>query len=177
MKSNNSKITDLIKTWVGSLFIFPLVVFYTLNGGKFTFIDYINLLIHEGGHGVFRIFGEFIYFAGGTIMQLLVPLLFVFTYWRLRKRFIVQLSMVWLGESLMNVSVYAADARARKLPLLGGNKVRHDWTVLLHKLNILQHDLLIGEIFYYVSIIIFLLALAAPLYMARTKIIHLDLKT
>jgi hypothetical protein len=165
-----------LKPWIGSIIILPLVIFYIINRGDFSVIDFVNLLIHEGGHGIFRIFGEFIYFAGGTIMQMLIPILFVIVYWRLCNRFIVQLSMVWLGENLMNISVYVADARARKLPLLGGNKVRHDWTVLLFKMNILQHDVFIGEIFYYLGIAMFLLALLAPVYFEKTKQINLNLK-
>ncbi len=173
--SNKKVFSEKLKPWIGSLIILPLVIYYTLNKGQFTFIDFINLLIHEGGHGVFRIFGEFMHFAGGTIMQLLIPFLFIITYWRLQNKFIVQLSMVWFGESMMNIAVYVADARARKLPLLGGNKVRHDWTVLLHKINMLHLDLQIAEIIYYLAIVVFICALLAPLYVARNKRIDLKL--
>ena len=132
--------------------------------GKFTFIDYVNLLIHEGGHGIFRVFGGYIYTLGGSLMQIIIPSLFVYYYAHIRKKTGFQLSMIWLGENLINISVYAADARTRRLPLLGGNKVYHDWAYLLGRINMLEYDDLIGKIFYFTGIIIFIISLLAPIY-------------
>ena len=75
-----SIIGEFIKKWIWSFLLLPIMVYYTVNAGKFTFIDYINLLIHEGGHGIFRIFGKFIYTLGGSLMQILIPGMFVVFY-------------------------------------------------------------------------------------------------
>ncbi len=171
-----SSFTEKVKPWYGSLAILPFVIYYTIKAGKFTFIDYINLLIHEGGHGIFRLFGEYIYFLGGTLMQLIIPCLFIYFFWSNKKRIGMQFSMVWLGESKMNVSVYAADARAQKLPLLGGNKVQHDWAYLLSKIGLLEYDTIIGGIIFYSAIAVFLLALLIPLIWKEYEHVNLNLK-
>lgn len=77
----------------------------------------------------------------------------------------------------MNISVYAADAQERSIPLLGGNKVYHDWHFLLGRTGLLEYDNIIGTGFYIIGIIIFIVALLIPLMMKNyqeTKI-NLDL--
>lgn len=149
--------------WLGTVILLPVAVYYTVNTGKFTFIDYINLLIHEGGHGIFRIFGKFLYTLGGTLMQLIIPGMFVVYYFINKKRFGAQIFLIWLGENLINISIYASDAQARKLPLLGGNKVYHDWHWLLSNTGLLEYDYTIGHFFYISGIIVFIAALLIPL--------------
>ena len=39
-------------------------------------LDGVDFLIHEAGHPIFGIFGEFIGVAGGSLLQVLVPLAF-----------------------------------------------------------------------------------------------------
>ena len=145
------------------------MIYYIVNNGKFTFIDYVNLLIHEGGHGIFRILGDFIYTLGGSLMQLIIPGMFVVFYFLKRKRVWTQIFLVWLGENLMNISVYVADARARQLPLLGGNKVYHDWHYLLSKMSLLEYDKVLGNIIFYSGIVIFVVAFLTPLFLKNEK--------
>ncbi|PKL84415.1 MAG: hypothetical protein CVV24_00130 [Ignavibacteriae bacterium HGW-Ignavibacteriae-3] len=161
--------------WVGTVILFPAVVYYTLNGGKFTFIDYVNLLIHEGGHGIFRILGKFLYTLGGTLMQLIIPGMFVVYYFINKKIFGTQIFLVWLGENLLNISVYASDARAQRLPLLGGNKVYHDWNWLLTQTGLLEYDHTIGWFFYITGVIVFVAALLAPLVVGESTDSKLNL--
>ena len=75
----------------------------------------------------------------------------------------VQFGLLWLGQNFINISVYAADAQAQKLPLLGGNKVYHDWHYLLSEIGILQYDYLVGYIFFGIAILIFITAVLMPL--------------
>ena len=55
--------------------IFYLLFLYQAARGQgiLLLIDGVFIPIHEGGHLIFRIFGEFLMVAGGTAMQLLVP--------------------------------------------------------------------------------------------------------
>lgn len=173
MINNNSKKRDWpekIFPWIGSLLFLPVVIYFILNGGSFNFLDYLNLLIHEGGHGIFGILGEWPGTAGGTLMQIIIPSLFAAYYSYHRNKPGFQFSMLWLGESLMNISVYAADARARQLPLLGGNKVYHDWTWMLSRLDLMAYDTLIGSIFFYAGVICFAVLLAAPLLIKKKEV-------
>ena len=175
MNSKNNEILKTLKPWAVSAVLLPVTVYYAINHGEFTFIDYVNLLIHEGGHGVFSIFGKFIYTLGGTLAQILIPGMFVFYYWKVRKRGWTQVFLVWLGENLINISVYAADARAHRLPLLGGNKVYHDWTYLLIQTNLLEYDQIVGMVFYLLGIAIFLFALLLPLILKQYESAKLTL--
>lgn len=175
MNNRSENFWKYIKPWLGTAALLPFVIYYTINKGQFTFIDYINLLIHEGGHGVFKIFGKFIYTLGGTLMQIIIPSMFIIYYLIKKKKFGTQIFLVWLGENLINISVYAADARAQKLPLLGGNKVYHDWTRLLSQTGLLEQDQLVGEIFYGTGILMFLIALLLPFFLRETEQANIDL--
>lgn len=101
------------------------------------FIDAVNLVIHEAGHSVFAFFGTFIHIAGGTIMQLLVPALFVGYFWHRHDYYAAGMVLYWVGQNLMNISVYARDAMIMQLPLLGGDSVGHDWNNMLSMVNLL----------------------------------------
>ncbi|MCX6169602.1 MAG: hypothetical protein NTX65_09685 [Ignavibacteriales bacterium] len=164
-----------ISAWTGTIVLTPIVIYYTLNAGSFTFIDYINLLIHEGGHGIFKIFGKFLYTIGGTLMQIIIPSMFIIFYFIKKKRFGTQVFLVLLGENLINISVYAADARAQKLPLLGGNKVYHDWNWLLRETGLLEYDSYVGHFFFGLGVLMFVYALLIPLQMREKKHVTIPL--
>jgi len=44
----------------------------------------------------------------------------------------------WVGESLVNISVYMADARELTLPLVGGGD--HDWNELFYRFGLLGEE-------------------------------------
>ena len=100
-------------------------------------IDGVNLVIHEAGHLIFRPFGEFMMIAGGSLFQVIMPALFVGYFAYNKKCYSAALVLFWVGESILNVSVYAADSLALQLPLLGGQDSIHDWNYLLSSLNLL----------------------------------------
>ncbi len=100
-------------------------------------IDGVNLVIHEAGHLIFRPFGEFMMIAGGSLFQVIMPALFVGYFWYNQKYYSAALVLFWVGQSILNVSVYAGDSLAQQLPLLGGQDSIHDWNYLLSSLNLL----------------------------------------
>lgn len=154
---------DRVKNWIASIIILPVGIYLLLNRGHYTWIDNADLVIHEGGHFFFRFFGIFIYAAGGTLMQIILPSLIAWYFFKKYYRTGVQFTLLWLGQNLINISVYAADARAMKLHLLGGNKVFHDWHFMLGRLNMLSYDTTIGYIFFGAAAVIFLVAVLMPL--------------
>ena len=101
-------------------------------------IDGVNLVIHEAGHLIFRPLGEFMMLAGGSLFQVIMPALFVGYFLYHRKYYSAALVLFWVGESILNVSVYAGDALALQLPLLGGEDTMHDWNEMLTRLDLLQ---------------------------------------
>lgn len=75
--------------------------------GEGSLLDSVDLAVHETGHLVFGPFGELIGFAGGTIMQLVMPGLFVGYFVRAGDNHAASVALWWVGQSCAHVSVYA----------------------------------------------------------------------
>lgn len=105
-------------------------------------LDSANLAFHEGGHPIFGLLSQRLAVWGGTLMQLLIPAACAFEMHRQDKPAARGLCVIWLGESLLNVARYIADARAQQLPLVGGADPRdaHDWSHILGHLGLLAWD-------------------------------------
>jgi len=101
-------------------------------------LDNTNLAIHEAGHPIVGLLMPGLAVYGGTLFQLLFPAMFAGHFWRQRHALGWSVAMVWLGESLLNVGRYMADARAHELPLVGGGD--HDWTEIFSRWGVLGRD-------------------------------------
>lgn len=138
-----------------------LTVFLALYGAFIAFhpdhyglVDSLDLPIHEAGHPLFGIFGEFIGYAGGTLMQLLVPAVFLGYFWRRRDRHAATVMLWWIAQNIWNISRYIADARTEELPLVGGGE--HDWAYLLGEMGRLRQDRAIADAVHFVGVILFI---------------------
>ena len=107
-----------------------------------SFLDNVDLAIHEGGHLIFRVLGEFMGVAGGSLLQVIFPAAFVGYFLRNGQRYSAAIVALWLGQSLLNVYVYAADAQVMQIVLLGGltgsEGSFHDWNYLLTETGLLN---------------------------------------
>jgi hypothetical protein len=135
---------------IGATAFYALFLFQKAQGGGFPpFMDLVFIPIHEGGHLLFRFFGgEFIAVAGGTLLQLGVPLMLA--AWFIFKRQVpgTTFCIFFFFEQLLPVSIYMADARAQELPLLtvgDADYVIHDWNYLFGSLGVLDHDIQIAH--------------------------------
>ncbi len=108
------------------------------------FLDGVNLIFHEAGHPIFSLGGHFLGALGGSLMQVLVPAGCAVAFLRQGQAFGAGLCGIWTGQSLVGVSIYMADARAQRIPLLGGGDVIHDWNYLLGRLGLLNWDRALG---------------------------------
>lgn len=151
-----------LRTWALSLLLLPVCVALAANRGAWTVLDLADLIVHEAGHVLFRPFGFWMGLAGGTLLQLLLPGLLTWNFARGEYRPGAQLMLVWLGQSFVNASVYAADARARALPLLGGDTVLHDWHALLGAAGLLHADVAVGAALFALGVAAFGLGVALP---------------
>lgn len=124
-----------------------------------SFLDSVDLAIHETGHLVFGFLGEVIQFAGGTLFQLIVPAAFVFYFARRRDRHAATIPLWWVAQNLWNISVYVRDARVQELPLVGGGE--HDWAFLLGHFHLLAHDQGIGRGVHALGTLICLIAIVS----------------
>ena len=120
---------------VAGLFLFYLQWFRQAN--YFSFLDFVNLAFHEAGHVFLSMFPRFISFAGGTLSQLVFPVICLVHLKRRGANLGWQLCLFWVGESLLNISIYVGDAIKQELPLVGGGE--HDWTYLLTELGLIAH--------------------------------------
>jgi hypothetical protein len=101
------------------------------------FLDYVNLAFHEAGHVFLAFAGTTVHYLGGTIGQIAVPgILSVWFLKKARSPFGSAFCVWWIGESLINVSIYMADARNLELPLVGGGD--HDWNELFYRFGLLS---------------------------------------
>ncbi len=98
-----------------------------------TWFGGITLAFHEIGHILFMPFGHTLMVAGGSIMQLLVPI--IATIYLLKKQhdwFGVAVGLAWLSFSMFELATYIGDAGRQELPLVGfGGGYHHDWSMLL----------------------------------------------
>jgi len=152
-----------LKKWIPSVLLLPVCIYLIANRGNYGLIDNADLVIHEAGHFFFKFFGKFIYTAGGTLMQIIIPTIIVFYFFRNMYRLGIQIGLLWLGQNLINISVYAAVAKAQKLPLLSGNSVYHDWHYMLGELGLLNYAAEVGYFFVVLAILVFILMLIVPL--------------
>jgi hypothetical protein len=124
---------------------FILLDFRTAEIGH-SFMHRINLVFHEAGHVIFMPFGSFMMTLGGSLGQLLMPIVaMVALLWKNRDSFGASFGLWWLGQSLMDLAPYINDARDLQLMLLGGGTGQdrpgiHDWENILLDLRMIEHD-------------------------------------
>lgn len=127
----------------GVKFIFtPFETGYAMN----SVWHLINLPFHEAGHIFFRPFGRLITSLGGSLGQLLMPLICMLVFLiKTRDTFAAAFCLWWLGENFMDLAPYINDAKALVMPLLGGNTGRtspygfHDWEFILKETGLINH--------------------------------------
>jgi len=122
---------------------------HTADGMYRSWFAGITLVIHEGGHLLFSLFGNTLMILGGTIMQLFAPLAATL-YLLLRQRdyFGVAVGASWLAFATWEMATYMADANKDQLPLVGfGDNPAHDWGTLFTRWHVLNHCDAIATVF------------------------------
>ncbi|HXV69174.1 MAG TPA: hypothetical protein VD738_09645, partial [Nitrospira sp.] len=132
----------LLMVWWGCRFIVaPLDTNYT---GE-SVLHLINLPFHEAGHLIFMPFGRFMMFFGGSLGQVVMPVVCLGTFLvKTRDPFGASVALWWTGQNFMDIAPYINDARAMDLILLGGVTGKetdgHDWNNILTMLGLLEWD-------------------------------------
>ncbi|NMC61540.1 MAG: hypothetical protein GYA55_00075 [SAR324 cluster bacterium] len=138
---------------------------FSIVASAFGLLDWI---IHELGHYLFSFLGEPITTLGGTLGQILFPLILAFYAFLTRRRTFWFL-VFWIGENLISIGRYMADARGRSLNViipfealssLEEQKVKHDWFVLFDKWGLLEYDHILGDLVQHLGLIVILLSAA-----------------
>lgn len=131
------------------LFYMGVKLIFSSIGSNYSgesFMHFINLPFHEAGHILFRLFGRSMTTLGGSLTQLLVPLICLLAFLlKTKDAFGASVSLWWLGENFIDLGPYINDARDLNLLLLGGVTGKdvddfHDWEYILRKLGWLEYD-------------------------------------
>jgi len=135
---------------VGWLIFYVTFLAYAFSAhGGFLFIDSANLVVHEGGHNLFRWFGPTLYIWGGTILQWLVPFLLAVYFFKERETSGFVFCAFFFFENWLYTATYMADARAQVLPLVttgDSDFVEHDWFTIFSSLGVLNYDTRIAAV-------------------------------
>ncbi len=158
-----------------NLLLFPLTIFYIYLLYKYLFvenytsiIDPLNLGIHELGHVVFGFMGMFIGIAGGTMLQLIFPIVGILMFIKQKDAAAILFGIVWLATNFFGIAVYVKDAQEMALPLLSlgsGSDVIHDWNYLLNHTNLILLDNFIGGIFWTMGLLFLVAGIMGNLYL------------
>lgn len=141
----------ILLVWGCSFTLGPVEVRY--GYAMRSFMHLVDLPFHEAGHVFFGLGGSRLLASlGGSLMQLLIPLTCAAVLLlKTRDPFGAAIALWWLGESMIDLAPYIADARALALPLLGGNTGAtapygfHDWNFILSETGSLEKDLLFAR--------------------------------
>jgi len=123
------------------------------------------LIIHEAGHTFFGVFGSrFISILGGTLFEVLLPFsIFVYGWWNYN-RIVAQLGLILTAFAWIESSAYAADAVARRMPLIGNlPKSSHDFYNLFSIKGVLNDHMAYAWGMYWIGIILLILFFLYPL--------------
>lgn len=147
------------------LYSWTFITFPLEPNEGYSFLHNVDLAFHEAGHIIFMPFGRFITILGGSLMQVLVPLIltgaFLLYY---RNPFGATVTFWWVGQNFVDVAPYIFDARNRQLILIGGKTGRddstmHDWYNILSQLDLLRFDHVIARGTKFLGVVIILTAL------------------
>jgi hypothetical protein len=148
--------------WTYKFISNPMESGYALN----SFWHLVNLPFHEAGHIIFRPLGGFMTSLGGSLNQLLIPLLCLIVFLlKTRDTFAAAFALWWFGENFMDLAPYIDDSRSLTLPLLGGNTGRtspygfHDWEFILKESGLAHYDHALAQIAYRSGTVLMIFAL------------------
>ena len=137
-------------------------IYFLINRGSYTFLDLIDLFIHEPGHLIFGLFGEFVQFLGGTLMQIILPFGVGLVFLLKGQKYLSQIFFFWLGHNFINISVYVDDANKMKLRIIGG---AHDWNWILNKIGLIEYAEEIGYMFVGLAVLSFIMMFFIPYFL------------
>jgi len=133
-----------------------------------SFLDNVDLAIHETGHLIFRILGEFMGIAGGSLFQVIAPAAFVGYFVWQRSYYSAAIVLLWVGQSILNVWVYAADAVVMQLVLTSGftgsEGSFHDWNYLLTATGLIDSTKTVAGIIRFFGTVTIVIASSAAIY-------------
>lgn len=135
---------------IGWLAFYALFLLYALRSRSgFLMIDMAFVPIHEGGHLLFSYFGQTLMVAGGTLLQLGVPVMLAVYFAFQRQLPGTAFCSFFFFENFLNVATYMADSRRMELQYVtvgDPNLAEHDWFTMFSQMGVLEHDTQIAAV-------------------------------
>ena len=125
-----------------------LVALLIINDCRFIpIIDDANIVFHETGHFIFAVFGDTMGLYGGTLGQLLPPIICAVVFWRQKSLVSISVALLWLFENFFDIAAYMETA-ASDGPIVFGvlGWGYHDWWSIFSHWGILRYDTTIAVI-------------------------------
>lgn len=130
-----------------------------------SFLHNVNLPFHEFGHVIFRPFGRFMTILGGSLFQIMVPIIILIVFLKQGDTFEATIMFWWLGQNFIDLSPYIADAEYRGLPLIMGlGESSHDWGNLLTMMGMVDKAYYFGRMSFLTGCTIILVSFAWGAY-------------
>jgi len=131
---------------------------------------FVDILIHEAGHflampiyalGNYELSSPagLFYFFGGSLLQWLMPLIFVIYFAYKKQPFAAFTVLFWFGQSIYDSVPYIGDAVYMSMPLLSSNAI-HDWNFIFNQLGWLPYTKTIATGTLYTAVTILTISLA-----------------
>jgi hypothetical protein len=131
------------------------------------------LVFHEAGHVIFRPLGEWVTVLGGTLGQLMMPIILAVALLRKnRDPFGAAIGLWFLGVSVMDVAPYVYDALHPQLMLLSGTTGEeggHDWIYLLSSTGLLHRAHMLGGLAHALGALVVLVSLGWAAWLLRQQ--------
>jgi len=129
-----------------------------------SFLHNVSIPFHEAGHLIFSLLGDFMGVLGGSLLQVLIPVICMGVFLRQNDVFGASIALWWIGQNFVDCAPYINDARAQELMLLGGVTGQdvpgiHDWNNILGTLGLLKLDHFIANISHWFGILLMLAAI------------------
>lgn len=106
-----------------------IALFPYAAGERVPVLQWVDFAFHETGHLLAGWMPEMVMFMAGSVVEVGVPLGLAL-YFSASQRDLAAggMCLAWAGAAAFGVSVYAGDAVAQSLPIVGGE---HDWAYIL----------------------------------------------
>ncbi len=172
----------------GRVFVFLVVLIWGLkfifhsvesNYAGESFMHNISLPFHEAGHLIFGILGDFMGVLGGTLLQIIIPLVCIGAFLKRADTFSASIALWWAAQNFIDAAPYINDARRQELILLGGVTGQdvpgfHDWNNILGRLGLLKLDHFLANTSHFFGVFLMLVSFVWGGYILYCQYKNLD---
>lgn len=131
--------------WIAMIFFTGQLFLHGYDAFIAQYLHCLNLPVHESGHVIFGFLGKpLITSLGGSLFQIIMPLVFCFALWiKPRDLLGASIGLWWSFENFIDVAPYIDDAIRMQLMLTSGGTGSeapygfHDWNFILSETGLL----------------------------------------